>query len=244
MLHKTRGIVLRTTNFSESSVVAKIYTELFGLQSYLINGVRNKKAKVKANLLQPLTLLNLVVYHKERGGLQRISEIRADVPFASIPYRIVKSSVVLFLNEILNQAILEEEVNPDLFHFIYNSVCILDLLDEDDGGCANFHMAFLMQLSKFLGFFPLGQYSEGREVFNLKEGLFQKILPNHPNYLSNPLSKTLYQLATFPYTEINRIFLSKSERKELLQKILLYYQLHISGFSNIKAHLILEEVMQ
>jgi DNA repair protein RecO (recombination protein O) len=243
MLHKTRGIVLRTTNYSESSVVAKIYTELFGLQSYMINGVRNKKAKVKANLLQPLTLLNLVVYHKERSGLQRISEIRPDVPLTSIPYRIVKSSIVLFLNEILNQAILEEEANPDLFHFIYNSICILDLLDENDG-CANFHLAFLIQLTKFLGFFPLGQYSEDQPIFNLKEGLFQQMPPTHPNYLAFPLSKTIYQLATYPYTAIKEILLSRDDRKELLQKVLLYFQLHSSGFSNIKAHLILEEVMQ
>jgi DNA repair protein RecO (recombination protein O) len=92
MLHKTRGIVLHTTNYSETSVIAKVYTELFGLQSYLINGVRNKKAKVKANLLQPLSLLNLVAYHKERNGLQRVSEVSTGTTFTSIPYNIIKSN--------------------------------------------------------------------------------------------------------------------------------------------------------
>jgi DNA repair protein RecO (recombination protein O) len=243
MLHKTRGIVLHTTNYSESSVIARIYTELFGLQGYLINGVRNKKAKVKFNLLQPLSLLNLVVYHKEKGGLQRISEIRPDYVFTSLPYRIVKSSICLFMTEVLNKVIHEEEVNPGLFEFIYNSTCILDLLDETDGGCGNFHLAFLLQLSKHLGFFPYGAYTESRSYFNLKDGVYQGTKPLHPLHVEKPLSEAFYQLSTLPYASINTVKISKADRKELVEKLLSFYELHVNGFSQVYSHYIFEEIM-
>lgn len=240
MLHKTRGIVLHTINYAETSVVAKVYTELYGLQSYLINGVRNKKAKFKANLLQPLSLLDMIVYHKERNGLQRVSELRPIVPLNTIPYDITKSSIALFLNEILYKAIREEEVNLNLFDFIFNSTCILDLQTKD---LKNFHLLFMMQLSKYLGFFPLGKYTDSTPYFNLKEGLFQALKPHHSFYLDAPLSQFIYTLMLGSYQTLNEIALSKTQRKELLQKIIHYFELHLTGFSDIKSHLVLEEVM-
>ncbi len=240
MLYKTRGIVLHTINYSETSIIAKVYTELFGLQSYLINGVRNKKAKVKANLLQPLSLLDMVVYHKERTGLQRISEIQPNIAFTSIPYNVVKSSIALFLNEILYKAIREEEVNSNLFEFIYNSTCILDLKANN---FHNFHLFFMMQLSKYLGFYPLGVYSESESYFNLKEGAFQSSQPLHQHYLNYPLSQIAYQITISSYETLDTIILDKLQRKELLQKIIDYFELHLTSFSQVKSHHVLEEVM-
>lgn len=240
MLYKTRGIVLHTINYSETSVIAKVYTELFGLQSYLINGVRNKKAKVKANLLQPLSLLDMVVYHKERHGLQRISEIRPNVAFSSIPYDIVKSSIALFLDEIVYKAIREEEVNSNLFEFIYNSACILDLKTTNFN---NFHLFFMLQLSKYLGFYPLGAYSESNSYFNLQEGAFQREQPVHSHYLKYPLSQIAYKLTVGSYETLDTIVLEKTQRRELLQKIIEYFELHLTSFAPIRSHLILEEVM-
>src|SRR3990172_7140574 len=122
MIYKTRGIVLHHIKYSETSVIAKIYTELFGLQSYLINGVRSQKAKVKANLLQPLSLVDMIVYHKEKKGLQRIRDVSGNPPLSSIPYDFPKSSVALFIAEILYKSIREEEANTNMFEFIFHSI--------------------------------------------------------------------------------------------------------------------------
>jgi DNA repair protein RecO (recombination protein O) len=156
MLHKTRGIVFHVTEYSESSVVAKIYTELFGLQSYLINSARKKSPKIKPASLQPLSLIDLMVYHKERSGLQRLAEARTQPALKSIPFDIRKSSIVLFINEVLLKSVKEEESNRALFDFIFSSVELLDLQDEVQ---SDFHLVFLLQLTKYLGFYPQDNFS-------------------------------------------------------------------------------------
>jgi DNA repair protein RecO (recombination protein O) len=108
MLHKTRGIVFKCTDFSETSVVVQIFTEKFGLQSYLINGVKKPKAKIKQNVLQPLHLLDMVVYHKAAGNIQRVAELRHVPVFQNIPYDIVKSSLAIFINEVLYKSVRQQ----------------------------------------------------------------------------------------------------------------------------------------
>src|ERR1700739_1195719 len=105
MLHKTRGIVFKSTDYGESSVIVQVFTEKFGLQSYIINGVKKPKAKITQNMLQALNLLNMVVYHKNTGQVQRISELKASPVLQSIPYNVVKSSIAIFLNEVLYKAV-------------------------------------------------------------------------------------------------------------------------------------------
>lgn len=241
MLHKTRGIVLHTTKYSESSVIAKIYTELFGLQSYLLNSVRSKKAKIKPSVLQPLSLLDMVVYHKENRGLQRISEIRNNPLFTSIPYHPIKSTIAFFLNEILYKSIREEEPNLHLFEFIFNSLHWLDLKTEH---YTNFHLLFLLQLSKYLGFYPHGEYSAETSYFNLPEGKFCEKEPLHVHFLSFPQSEQLDTILKSTYEDITTISISTTERKFLLEKIIDYYELHITGFQTIKSYKILEEVIR
>src|SRR3954463_3657995 len=144
MLHKTRGIVFRTTEYSESSLVVQIYTETFGVQSYMINSVRKKHPKYHANIFQPLTPVDLVVYHKERPGLQRISEIKPNPLLINIPTDMLKTSIVFFLNEVLYKSIREEESNPQLFDFILQSV---EWLDHSSDATPDFHLIFMIMLS-------------------------------------------------------------------------------------------------
>ena len=241
MLHKTRGIVLHTTKYSESSVIAKIYTELFGLQSYLLNSVRSKKAKIKFSVLQPLSLLEMVVYHKENQGLQRISEIRNNPLFTSIPYHPIKSAIAFFLNEILYKSIREEEPNRYLFEFIFNSLHWLDLKTEH---YTNFHLFFLLQLTKYLGFYPFGKYSAETSYFDLPEGKFCDAEPLHVHFISFPQSAQLNRILESTYENIAEISISTAERKFLLEKLIDYYELHITGVKTIKSHKILEEVLR
>jgi DNA repair protein RecO (recombination protein O) len=122
MLHKTRGIVFKTTDYSESSVVVQIFTEKFGLQSYIINGVKKPRAKISRNMLQPLHLLDLVVYHKSAGNVQRISELKVSPVLQSIPYDVIKSCIAIFLNEVLYKAVKQQSADEQLFDFIFNAI--------------------------------------------------------------------------------------------------------------------------
>src|SRR5215469_15453500 len=121
MLHKTRAIVFKTTDYGESSVIIQLFTEKFGLQSYIINGVKKPKAKISRNMLQPLHLLDVVVYHKSTGNVRRISELKNSPVLLSIPYDVVKSCVAIFLNEVLYKAVRQQSADEHLFEFIFSA---------------------------------------------------------------------------------------------------------------------------
>ncbi|MBU2047096.1 MAG: recombination protein O N-terminal domain-containing protein, partial [Bacteroidetes bacterium] len=108
MLHKTKGIVLKITDYAENSIIAKILTQKFGMQTYMINGVKKPKAKIRLNMLQPLHLLDMVVYHKPNGNMQRISDARSEPILQTIPYDILKSSLVMFINEMIYKSVKEQ----------------------------------------------------------------------------------------------------------------------------------------
>jgi DNA repair protein RecO (recombination protein O) len=126
MLHKTRGIGLSYLRYRESSIITKIYTEAFGIQTYIVNGVRSSKSKNnRIALFQPLPLLDMVVYHKNKEDtVHRISELKCYAPFHSIPFDVIKSSLALFITEILGKTLREEESNELLFRFIEESILI------------------------------------------------------------------------------------------------------------------------
>jgi len=241
MLHSIKGIVLKTFKYSESSVVAKIYTNQFGIQSYMINGVRtSSKSKHKAGLLQPLTLLDMVVYYRKNRSMQRIKEMKPTKTFTSIPFDIGKSSLALFVTELLYSTLKEEEENKRQFDFISEFVQNLDNTTES---IANLHLYFLLQLSGFLGFYPFSNYDkEERNIFDLQEGSFYSNRPMHPYYLQEPLSKHLTSLLNSPLEELHLIKVHKGHRKELLTALLQFYTLHIEGFRPLKSVKILQEV--
>jgi DNA repair protein RecO (recombination protein O) len=240
MLNKTSGIVLHYTNYSESSLIVKIYTRTHGLQSFIVSGVRSKKSKNKINLFQPLALVDLVFFENEKSTLHRISEITSAKPYSEIPYNFVKSSIALLLNEILYKAIKEEHENEELFDFINNSLQILDLKTEN---CSNFHIYFMIHLTRYLGFFPQGEFGNDSSLFDLQEGKFVNYIPHHVMYLSSEKSKLLNQFLNCNYDSIHLLQLTKVERKQLLQSLILFYQLHINSFGEIKSIEVLEEVL-
>lgn len=240
MLHKTRGIVLKTTLYSESSVVVQIFTEKFGIQSYMINGVKKPKAKISMNMLQPLHLVEMVVYHKSNTGIQRVSELRPSPVFRSIPYDIIKSTIILFLNEVLYKSIRQQTTDEHLFDFIFNAVCWFDETEELN---VNFHLAFLLKLSRFLGFAPNAQTKSDQSYFDLQEGEFRSSLPVHPYFLDKDDASLFISLFSSPLEKINEITLENETRRLILDKILVYYALHTASFGDIRSHQILEEVL-
>ncbi|OOQ58631.1 DNA repair protein RecO [Mucilaginibacter pedocola] len=240
MLHKTRGIVFKTTDYSESSVVVQIFTEKFGLQSYLINGVKKPKAKISRNMLQPLHLVDMVVYHKPAGNIQRISELKNSPVLLSIPYDIIKSCLVMFLNEVLYKAIKQQTPDEAVFDFLFNSI---EFLDNATEGLANFHLVFLIRLTRYLGFYPHSEGANSANYFDMRNGVFSNYRPDSLSYLSPPHTANFQLLLESGFGHIGEIKLSNDERRYLINKLLEYYALHIEGFGYIKSHEVLEEVL-
>ena len=240
MLHKTRGIVLKTTLFSESSVVVKIFTEKFGIQSYLINGVKKPKAKIPMNILQPLHLLDMVVYYKSTTQIQRVSEARPSPVFRTIPYHVIKNTMVQFLNEVLYKSVHQQNTDEALFDFVYSAISWFDETDEPN---VNFHLAFLLKLSRFLGFAPHFQSRSDQIYFDLQEGEFTSLPPVHPYFIDKIDADDLNKLFHCPLEKLNEIGINNMKRRFLLDKILVYYTLHNASFGQIKSHQILEDVL-
>jgi len=238
-MHNTRGIVFHTIKYSDNSLIVKIYTELFGLQSYLVRGVHAKKTKVKSNLFQPMTLLDLVVTNREKNNLQSIKEIQNSPVFISIPYDIGKSSIALFLNEVLIKTIREEEPNPQLFEYLFNSI---QILDNTTGRINNFHVYVLVQLSRFLGFYPQENFTAQTPYFDLIEGRFRSSVTGL-SIMDKELSEILFCLMNVDFTNLEFLQIAKTNRNLLLEYIIQYYKLHIPSISSIQAHHVLEEVL-
>ena len=140
MIYKLKAIVLHSIKYKENSSIVYLYTNGFGRQTYLINGLRSSKGKTKVNLFHSLFLLDIEAYHNPKSDIQRLKECQLTVPLQSIPFTLTKSSLALFISELLYKVIREEEPNTDLFDFLYHSIMMLDQLED---GVANFHLHFL-----------------------------------------------------------------------------------------------------
>lgn len=240
MLHKTRGIVLKTTDYGESSVIVQIFTEKLGLQSYIINAVKKPKAKISRNMLQPLHLLDMVVYHKNTGNVQRIAELKNAPLLQTIPYDVIKSSLAIFLNEVMYRAIRQQSADENLFGFVFSAI---EWLDHQTTGLANFHLVFLTQLTRYLGFYPDRYQAAGSDYFDMKNGNFSRYKPDSVLYLSPPHTQNFNHLLQYGFEDLEKIKFTNDERRYLLAKLLEYYALHIEGFGSIRSHEILEEVL-
>jgi DNA repair protein RecO (recombination protein O) len=240
MLQKTRAVVLNTIEYAEASLIVKAYTEQFGLQSFLVNGVRKNKSKHTPAIFQPLSLIEIVAFYKKPGGLHRASEVNAAPAFKNIPYDIIKTTMAFFLSEVIYKSIKEEEINPELFSFIDNSIQILDILDES---VSRFHYCFLIQLTRYLGFYPHGKYSNQSPWFDLQEGVFQETRPNHPYFLEPALSKLFSELTALSLDEIKDFSITATDRKKILEGLITYYELHHTHGGKIKSHEVLMEIL-
>jgi DNA repair protein RecO (recombination protein O) len=237
MLHSTRGIVLKTFKYSENAVIAKIFTEKFGLRSYIIKGISGKKRQGKKPLLQTLSLLNLIVYEKNSANLQNIKEIESAHTYSSIPFDIAKSTIIMFLNEVIYKSIVEEEPNVAMFDFIFDQMIALDGADEN---IADFHTFFLINFSGFLGFMPHNSYSGQNQYFDLQEGCFVEQKPIHRNFMDSGLSEKFNQILC---RNDQKLFSQSVQRNELLEKIIQYYSLHVPAFGELKSFSILKQVL-
>lgn len=235
MLIKTRGITLNYIKYRETSIIARVYTEQLGVQSYIVNSVRTQRKGSRIALFQPFTLLDMVVYTSPKGGLTRISEYKCAHPFVSIPFDIRKSSMVLFLSEVVARTVKEEEENQPLFQFLYQAILAFDDLEE---GFENFHLVFLIQLSHHLGFGP----TSGKEI--VEQVAFSA---NAQTASAAPTVLALQAYEAYFDELLNdpaRTTIPNGRvRRELLSVLVRYYQLHVDRLGEIKSLTILSEVL-
>ncbi|HTL10493.1 MAG TPA: DNA repair protein RecO [Chitinophagaceae bacterium] len=241
----TKGIVLRTVKYGETSIIASIYTELFGLQSYLVNGVRSagKKGPGRASLFQPGALLDMVVYHNDLKNLQRIKEFKWGYLYQHIFSSIFKNAVALFMVELLTKTIKQPEQNTDLFYFIEDAFMHLDASSPDVAG--NFPLFFSLHLATLYGFRLSDEYSANNCYLDLQEGEFVPEQPVHPYFLGEPYSAITSQLLkTQQPQELSGIPLNQETRRVLMTAYQQFYALHIADFGVMKTLPVLQEVLR
>lgn len=240
MLQKTKGIVFQHVQYSETSIIVKIFTEVFGLRSYIVKGIRSKHSKTKLALFQPLNLLDLVVYQKENKSINYLREVKVSFPYHSIPVDMFKRSILLFLDELLVKSIKEESANKALFDWLYHSLTWLDLSDKN---LINFHLIFTLQLTRMLGFYPKKTF-ENRNIFDLREGLFTDTKPDHPNFISGEEASKFSGLLETNLESPYNLELTTAERRKLLETLIFYYQLHIPSFGEMKSLKVLKQILE
>lgn len=241
MLHTLRGVVLHHIRYKESSAIVYIYTDLFGRQAYLANSTKGKKAKFRSNLLQPLSMLEMEAYYKEKSELQRLKEIRNYIPYRSIPVDPYKSGQAMFLAEILYKVLREEDANPDLYNFLENSLQFLDVAEIHT---VNFHLLFLVQLTRYLGFYPDNQHGESSKLFDMRNGQFKEAIGLHPDFFDESSSAVLNVLMNTSFESLMGMKINHEERRKFLDYMMDFYTLHVSGFGKVRSLPVLNEIFR
>jgi DNA repair protein RecO (recombination protein O) len=220
VLLKTTGVVFRFVRYGDTSIIVNIFTSQFGLQSYIVNGVRSKSGKGRIALYQPLTLLDLVVYHKETASIMRIKEVKCLYPFQNISTDVRKTTIALFIEELINKAIKEEAHAAELCDFLIDSLTTLDRIEQPE----NFHLIFMIGLARHLGFQPQGaaEVLGGRVMdFGEENALEQIINASHKTSLS----------------------ITNSQRRHVLDALLRFYSMHVENFGQMKSLSVLREIL-
>lgn len=237
MVVNTNAIVISALKYGEADLIVKCFTQKSGLKTYMLRGIlKSRKGKFKSSLFQPLTQLELVAKHKDKGTLEYLQDAKILTHYQTLHTDVVKSSMVMFISEMLRNTIREEEKNEELYHYIETTFNWLDSHEE----IANFHLLFLMKLTRYLGFYPEDSEKE-LMYFNLLDGFFQSSKTN-AYCVEGELLQNLKLLLGTNFETLNAIKLSKSDRSELLNLILNYYQLHIESFKKPKSLTILHEI--
>ena len=243
MLHNTKGIVLRVTKYGDTSLIMTAYTELFGLQQYIVKGVRttSKKGANKAVYYQPAAILQMEVYHSPMKQLQMLKEVNWDYIYQNVYSDVIRNAVATYIVEVLQQT-LQPEPHPELFYLIEDTFKQLD-----KGGAAlasNLSIYFLIHLTETLGFGLQGKWTEATPLLDVKEGQFVKDKPLHPYFLEGIEAQTASQFMSLQfYNDLENIQLNGQQRKKILELFQLSLSWHYKGFKEIKSLAILQAVL-
>lgn len=237
--YKARGVVLHTLKYGDSSMVVHLLTDVGGRRSYMVQGVRSTRGRgSKLALFQPMFAVEFEGLESPRRQMDSFREIRSGAVLRSVPFDVRKSTIALFMAEVLYRLVRESEPNGPLFDFVWGSVGALDAMEE---GVANFHLWFLANLSRFLGFYPGNAYTAGA-FFDIREGLYTKTPPPHAGYMSGEHARTLDDFIRCDVRCLGEIGLNRRQRVGFLDALLVYYGYHLDAIRAVQSVMILQEV--
>lgn len=239
MLTKTQAIVLHSLKYGETRLVVDMFTKSHGRLSFLVSIPKSPRTRVKKQLFQPLTLLEAEIDVRPTAQLQKLKDLRLDYPFVSLPFHPHKLAISLFVAEFLYYALRSEQHNESLYDYIASSI---QWLDSQPDSFANFHLVFLMRLSRFLGFYPnLDDYQTG-DYFDLRESIFCRQPPVHHDILQPDEAAKLQLMMRMDYPTMHLFRLSRHERNRLLEVAVTYYRLHLPNFPELKSLAVLQQL--
>ncbi|MCC8034780.1 MAG: DNA repair protein RecO [Rikenellaceae bacterium] len=237
--YKARGIVLHTVKYGETSLILYTLTDTVGRQTYMVQGVRGGKSRGRGGaLFQPMFVLDFVGLESPKMELHRIKEVRPAFPLTSIPFDIRKSTISLFMAEVLYRLIREAEPLSPVFDFARGSVEALDGMTD---GVANFHIWFLARLSPYLGFHPGNEYSPSA-WFDIREGMYTPVEPGHGLSFDREKTRLLSELLQADIHDLAGVKLSRGARSGFLEAMLSYFGYHLDTIHQIRSVQILKEV--
>ena len=239
MLVKTEAIVLHAIKFGESRLIVDMFTREVGRTSFAVPIPKTSKGRLKKQFFQPMTLLEVECDVRQRDQLQKLKDARLLAAYASIPFSPEKLALSLFTAEFLCHALRAEQQNEPLFVYLYDSMQWLDMIET---GFANFHLTFLIRMSRFLGFYPnLDDYVRGC-IFDLRTATFSLQVPTHRDFLQPDDAQRIHTLMRMDFPTMHLFRLSRQERNRITEVLLHYYQLHIPQFPELKSLDVLKEL--
>jgi DNA repair protein RecO (recombination protein O) len=247
MVHKTRGIVLRTVKYGETSIIATVYTELFGVQSYIVKGIRKpaKTAPNKVSYFQPGAILSMEVFHNHLKNLQFVKEYEWAYLYQEVFFNVLKNTIVTYIVELLHNAIKQPEPNPDFYFQTEHFLKQLDTLPQSEA--ANIPLFFTAYLSKELGFEFHGSFSETQPVLDLQEGKFVKGIPDHLFYITGTTVEAISYLKQSMYSNSDKTLsmlpLGRNIRRKILDCYQQYFSLHLQNFTSLKSLPVLMNIL-
>lgn len=239
MLQKVDTLILRVVRYGDSSLILKTYSQQQGLLSFIASVSKKSKTGLKPSLLQPLNQLETVYYGKSKGDLKRLKEARLSYQYQTLPYEPVKSCLAIFLAEVLQHVLHEEEAQPILYNFITDA---LQQLDASPKSTANFHLVFLLALSRYLGFGPETP-SATANYFDLLEGRYTSDTPKHSHFINGPELELWKQLQNLNLTNYEQLKMAPQQRSYLLKALLSFFRLHVNDFGELRSLAVLQQVL-
>ena len=236
-----QGIVLQSIRYGDTSLIVKVFTRNLGLRSYMVKGAFNRNSKSRAALFQNLHLINyLEASRPNKGSLGYLKDVQLSTVYQSIPFVINKSAILMYVSELLSKTIIEQEQNEVMFDFIVRSLLWLDLVEQD---YANFPLFFTLELTRHLGFYPKANHETGY-CFDMMEGSFAHNLPVHPYYFDTENAQLLAQMLNVSIDEACRMPLRVSQRRELLDGLIVFMRLHAPVMNDFHSHEVLKTVLE
>jgi DNA repair protein RecO (recombination protein O) len=238
MLTKTAGLILHHFPYGDRSVILKIYTRELGLQSLLIPSIKSKSSPIAPSLLSPLQELDLVLYYKNKGGLERLKEAVKKGDSSQIRLDPFKACIAVYIAELVMRSATADEPHPELYDFISE---VVSVLEQSPSSYTNLPIYTALNLSSFLGFYP--HALPGGSILDLREGHFVNRTPVHPDFIPETTSLPLLQFLNQPWSVCSRIPLQGDQRFAILKALEQYYRIHLSEFAALKSLDVLHSVL-